>query len=155
MNSLQLKLCDIQGRLFELTADKALPSASFIKAFMTSSIAKQLDSRYNRMQWMGEEYLLEEMLSIQSFKPSEPGKVFSKDILYWIGYIYRYWHFYSGEDSSAIIIEAPVEIMKRNFMIFHTMDPAIAIENLKEIHQQKKAHRLHTHEKPHDETHKA
>jgi len=30
-----------------------------------------------------------------------------------------------------------VETMKRNFMIFHTMDPVLAIEDLKEIHNQK------------------
>ena len=63
MDELQLKLCDIQGRLFELSAVKKLPSAAFIKAFMTSETAKALDSRYNRMQWMGEEYQLEEVLS--------------------------------------------------------------------------------------------
>ena len=57
MDELQLKLCDIQGRLFELSAKKKIPSAAFIKTFMTSETAKALDSRYNRMQWMGEEYL--------------------------------------------------------------------------------------------------
>ena len=53
MDELQLKLCDIQGRLFELSAKKKIPSAAFIKTFMTSETAKELDSRYNRMQWMG------------------------------------------------------------------------------------------------------
>ena len=37
MNELQLKLCDIQGRLFELTADKHYGSAVFIKKFMNSN----------------------------------------------------------------------------------------------------------------------
>ena len=36
----------------------------FVKIFMTSEIAKALDSKYNRMQWAGEEYLLEEIVSI-------------------------------------------------------------------------------------------
>ena len=42
---------------------KNLNSAAFVKAFMTSSTAKELDSEYNRMQWAGEEYLLEEVLA--------------------------------------------------------------------------------------------
>lgn len=50
MNSLQLKLCDIQGRLFELSVDRQIGSASFIKTFMNSETAKALDSLYNRMQ---------------------------------------------------------------------------------------------------------
>ena len=63
MDELQIKLCDIQGRLFELSAEKKIPSAAFIKACMISDVAKALDSRYNRMQWMGEEYLLDEVIS--------------------------------------------------------------------------------------------
>ena len=46
MNELQLKLCDIQGRLFELSAEKRYNSAAFVKAFMTSNTAKELDSKY-------------------------------------------------------------------------------------------------------------
>ena len=136
MNELELKLCDIQGRLFELSGEKAIPSAAFIRAFMSSAVAKELDSRYNRTQWMGEEYLLEEILSDSKEPFPETGEVYQKDILYWIGYIYRYWHFYTGEGSSKIIRQAPVDTMKRNFMMFHTMDPALAIEKLKEIHKQ-------------------
>ncbi len=138
MNSLQLKLCDIQGRLFELSAEKQYNSTAFIKAFMTSETAKALDSEYNRMQWAGEEYLLEEVVADAGDMLSADGEIFSKDILYWIGYIYRYWHYYNGEDSAKIYKQAPIETMKRNYMMFHTMDPVLAIEDLKEIHNQNK-----------------
>ena len=138
MDELQLKLCDIQGRLFELSANKELPSAAFIKAFMTSDTAKELDSRYNRMQWMGEEYLLEEVISHAGDVLSGIGEVYKKDVMYWIGYIYRYWHYYTGESSAKILRQAPAATMKRNYMMFHTMDPVIAIEDLKEIHNQKR-----------------
>lgn len=138
MNSLQLKLCDIQGRLFELSAEKKYNSTAFIKAFMTSETAKALDSEYNRMQWAGEEYLLEEVVADAGDMLSADGEIFSKDILYWIGYIYRYWHYYNGEDSAKIYKQAPIETMKRNYMMFHTMDPVLAIEDLKEIHNQNK-----------------
>lgn len=137
MDEIALKLCDIQGRLFELSADKGYGSAAFIKAFMTSDTAKALDSEYNRMQWMGEEYLLEEVVTAADNEVAANGEVFPKDVLYWIGYIYRYWHYYSGEGSAKIYKQASVETMKRNYMIFHTMDPVVAIEDLKEIHRQK------------------
>ena len=76
MDELQLKLCDIQGRLFELSGEKKLPSAAFIKTFMASETAKELDSRYNRMQWMGEEYLLEEIISAAVDTFSVNGEVY-------------------------------------------------------------------------------
>ena len=136
MNELELKLCDIQGRLFELSADKKLDSAAFVKTFMLSQTAKELDSKYDRMQWAGEEYLLEEIISDAGDILTTNGETFPKDVLYWIGYIYRYWHYYTDEDSAKIYKQAPVETMKRNYLMFHTMAPEVAIEDLKEIHQQ-------------------
>lgn len=133
MNEMQLKLCDIQGRLFELTVERQLGSAAFIKTFMNSETAKALDSTYNRMQWAGEEYLLEEVTETAGDKLSGTGEVFERDVIYWIGYLYRYWHYYTGETSKAIYKQAPVETMKRNYMMFHTMAPEVAIEDLKEI----------------------
>lgn len=137
MNELQLKLCDIQGRLFELSAEKKYNSAAFIKAFMISDTAKELDSKYNRMQWAGEEYLLEEVASVAGESLTRNGEIFSADVLYWIGYIYRYWHYYTGEVAQRFISKLQAQTMKRNYMIFHTMDPVLAIEDLKEIHNQK------------------
>ena len=138
MNEMQLKMCDIQGRLFELSTEKQLGSAEFIKTFMNSDTAKALDSTYNRMQWAGEEYLLEEVIEGSEEKLSLNVEVYSKDVIYWIGYIYRYWHYYTGENSKTIYKQAPVEMMKRNYLMFHTMAPEVAIEDLKEIHKQKR-----------------
>ncbi|MGN1126827.1 MAG: hypothetical protein ACI4RI_05245 [Ruminococcus sp.] len=135
MNEIELKLCDIQGRLFELSVDNNLDSTSFVKNFMLSETAKDLDSEYNRMQWAGEEYLLEEVTSKEDINQNN-AEVVSKEIMYWIGYIYRYWHYYTGESSTKIYKQAPFKTMKRNYMMFHTMDPVLAIEDLKEIHKQ-------------------
>ena len=137
MNELQLKLCDIQGRLFELSVERKLGSAAFIKTFMNSETAKALDSTYNRMQWAGEEYLLEEVTEAAGDKLPETGEVYGKDVIYWIGYLYRYWNYYTGESSKAIYKQAPVETLKRNYLMFHTMAPEVAIEDLKEIGKQK------------------
>ena len=137
MNEMQLKMCDIQGRLFELAAKKRVGSSGFIKTFMNSETAKALDSTYNRMQWAGEEYILEEVASAAGEELTTDGEIYPKDVLYWIGYIYRYWHFYNGEDSAKIYKQAPVETMNRNYLMFHTMAPTLAIEDLKEIYNQK------------------
>lgn len=138
MNEMQLKMCDIQGRLFELSTEKGIGSSNFIKIFMNSETAKALDSTYNRMQWAGEEYLLEEVLDGAKDNINIEIEVYSKDMIYWIGYLYRYWHYYTGESSKAIYKQAPVETMKRNYLMFHTMAPEVAIEDLKEIYRQKR-----------------
>ena len=137
LDLIESKLCDVQGSLFESFANTEYDPECLIRVFMNSELSKNLDSDYNRMQWAGEEYLLEEILEKTGDVFAEDGQIFPKDILYWIGYLYRYWHYYTGETSAKIYKQAPVETMVRNYMIFHTMDPALAIEDLKEIYNQK------------------
>ena len=137
MDRISLKLCDIQGRLFELSSKQGCDSQSFVSTFMDSDIAKELDSIYNRMQWAGEEYLFEELVSTNREKIIHSDSVISSEIMYWIGYIYRYWHFYKNESSKKIYKQANFKTMKRNYMIFHSMDPELAIDDLIEINKQK------------------
>lgn len=136
MDALALQLCDIQGRLFELSATNGYDSVPFIKAFMQSRTARALDSVYNRMQWAGEEYLLAEVADEAQLPVG--GEILPREMLYWIGYLYRYWHYETGEDSSHIYRQAPARTMQRNYLMFHTMDPGLAIADLKEIHSQRK-----------------
>lgn len=138
MDALELKLCDIQGRLFELFLSTDYDAESIVKAFMNSELAKNLDSEYNRMQWAGEEYLLEELIATCKDKLTVKRESFSRDILFWMGYVYRYWHFYTKEDSAKIYKQAPFETMNINYLMFHTMDVEVAIDDLKEIYNQKK-----------------
>lgn len=138
LDSLQLKLCDIQGRLFELSARQNYDSEKFVSFFMTSDVAKALDSKYNRMQWAGEEYLLEEIIAESDGTLPQAGKILGTEVMYWIGYVYRYWHFYKKEASKKIYRQANVKTLNRNYMIFHTMDPELAIDDLIEIKNQKK-----------------
>ena len=138
MDALELKLCDIQGRLFELFLSTEYDIESLVKVFMNSELAKNLDSEYNRMQWAGEEYLLEELISTCKDKLSIKKESGTKEVLFWMGYVYRYWHFYTKEDSAKIYKQASFETMNVNYLMFHTMDVEMAIDDLKEIYNQKK-----------------
>ena len=132
MDSIRLKLCDIQGRMFERST--AYASEDFIRDFMNSEVAEHLDSPYNKLQWMGEEYLMDELKDEK--KLDTDGEKYSPEVLYWIGYLYRYWACTRGEKSKRIYRQAPAKTMKRNYMAFHTFDPEVAIDDLIEIHQQ-------------------
>ena len=136
MDSIQLKLCDIQGRLFERST--AFASEGFIRDFMNSEVAEHLDSPYNKLQWMGEEYLLEELEDEKEL--ATDGEKYSTEVLYWIGYLYRYWACSRGEKSKRIYRQAPAKTMKRNYMVFHTFDPEISIDDLIEIYKQRQKH---------------
>ena len=136
MNAIELKLCDIQGRLFVLALKERYNSVEFIRNFMRSKVARELDSTYNPMQWMGEEYLLEEFAD-ECPETRKYGLQFDLEVMYWSGYIYRYWHYMTGESSRAIYRQASAKTMNINYLMFHTMDPYIAVEDLKELYRQK------------------
>lgn len=138
MDALKIKLCDIQGRLFELFTDTEYDTESLVETFMNSEVAKNLDSVYNRMQWAGEEYLLEELIDTCKDKLKPKTKNIEKDVVYWMGYIYRYWHYYKEENSKKIYKQAPFNTMNINYLMFHTMDVEMAIDDLIEIKNQKK-----------------
>lgn len=135
MDKIDLKLCKMQGRLFELSVQNNLESISFITEFMKSDTAKHLDLEYDRTQWVGEEYLMAELMDTGDYKI---GDTLDIEVMYWIGYIYRYWHLLTGESSKDIVKQALPKTMETNYYIFHSMDPHMAIENLKEIYKQSK-----------------
>lgn len=131
----QFMLCDIQGRLFELSAPYA--SESFIRSFMNSEVAEHLDTPYSSLQCMGEEYLLDALADEKQLRTE--GERYSREVLYWTGYLYRYWAITRSEKSRRIYRLAPAKSMKQNYLAFHTMDPELAIEDLIEIHRQKQS----------------
>lgn len=126
------QLCDIQGRLFELARKKGVDCPRFIAAFMNSQTAARLDDVYDRLQWAGEEYILEE-LEDEAGGLKRAGTSYSVEVMYWIGYLYRYWHYYTGESSRQIYKTADAETMNECWLGFHTLDVEMAIDDLKEI----------------------
>ena len=129
------QLCDIQGRLFELALKAGYDCPYFIKTFMNSRAAAALDDVYDRLQWAGEEYILEE-LNEEAGGLKKAGTVYNREVMYWTGYVYRYWHYYTGENSSQIYKTADEKRMQESWLGFHTLDVEMAIDNLKEIHDQ-------------------
>ena len=135
----QRQLCDIQGRLFELALKGGYDCPAFIRTFMNSQAAAALDDTYDRLQWAGEEYILEE-LNEEAGGLERAGIRYSSDVMYWAGYTYRYWHYYTGESSREIFQIADGEQMNSCWLGFHTFDVEMAIDDLKEIHLQKNTH---------------
>ena len=132
MTDFDLKLCDVQGRLFVLSVTNGYDSEKFVKIFMKSVTAKQLDSSYNCKQCFGEEYLFDEVIENAGDIFKKKDEIYSLECIYWIGYIYRYWHYYTKESSKEIYKQAPVKVMKQNYEQLYMMTPEEVIEILKE-----------------------
>ena len=136
--SLQLTLCDTQGKLFELSGERGYDSEAFIKAFMTTDISKDMDKDFHHVQWAGKEYIMSRMEDENPDAIDSNGIVFDNETLYWTGYIYRYWNIYTGESSKDIYKQAPAKTMQTVYLMYHTMSPELAIDRLKESYNKKK-----------------
>ena len=135
--SLQLTLCDTQGQLFQLAAERRYSSEAFIKAFMTSQVSADMDKEFHHVQWAGKAYILSRMEEELVEQLVKDGEIYDNETLYWIGYIYRYWSFYTGESSKEIYKQAPAKTMNVVYLMYHTMSPEMAIDRLKEAYNTK------------------
>jgi hypothetical protein len=128
------QICDIQGRLFEYSKQRGLDSSDFIEKFMNSNTCRFMDMPYDRLQWAGEEYIMETLMDEVAVIPA--GEQYDTEELFWIGYIYRYWRLFTEENSREIFAQAGAERMKQCYPGFHTLDIVMAIEDLKELNRQ-------------------
>ena len=132
---LQPTLSEMQGQLFEMSGELGVDSTEFIKTFMKSDIAKGLDSEFDFMQWAGKEYILERMQDELPEAFFKGGVVFDREVLFWTGYVYRQWHYLTGESSKEIYKQANAATMNSSYLGYHTVDVSVAIEWLKEAKQ--------------------
>lgn len=138
LNARMLEESDMQGCLFRMSGMAGYDSAKFIKAFMNGDIGASLDKKIHKLQWMGEHYIFD-LMNQELSEQLVPGTVFHDDVLFWMGYIYRYWHYYTGESSRQIYRIAPAKIMNINYLNYHTMSCELAIEKLRENNKRRKA----------------
>ena len=129
---LKLTLSEMQGKLFELSGARGYDSEKFIKCFMNSNIAAGLDSDFDYMQWSGKEYIFERLIEEHADELILGGNIYDGETLFWIGYLYRYWHFYTGESSKAIYRAVKARALNSCYYAYHTLDIEHAIDRLKE-----------------------
>ncbi len=127
-----LLLCELQAKAFELSAQVMLSSSAiFIRRFMNSEVAKHMDSATFLQFNMAEKDLLDRIN--EEYGISQYGTVkYTKNELYWIGYIYRYYVYtYDISSRQAYKTIKPKEL-RDLFLAYHTMDPAQAIARILE-----------------------
>ena len=127
-----LLLCKLQARTFELSAQKITSSSRiFIRRFMNSTIATEFDSTAILNYPFGEEDVIKS-IEEEYGKTNYGTDKYSTEVLYWIGYIYRYFS-YTFDISSKIAYKLvkPIEL-KEVFLPYHTLDPSQAIERILE-----------------------
>ena len=127
-----LLLCEMQAKAFELSGiEQNTSSAVFIRRFMNSNVAKQLDNMAVLRSNMQAADILK--LIDEEYGKSEYGSVkYSLNELYWIGYIYRYYAYTYDKTSRQVYKIVKPKELRDLFLPYHTMDPAQAIDRILE-----------------------
>lgn len=127
-----LMLAEYQGKLFEESAEQACSTGIFIRRFLHSDLLKNLD----RNDAVNISYDVNDGLrSIEvQFGESDYGKVkFSKNALFWIGYMYRYISYTRGMSTKYVSKLFDYRQMNEVYYTFHTQDPEWCVRNLLEM----------------------
>ena len=133
--------CQQQGRLFETACREKYDMSVFVPAFMRSAAAAGLDAEYNRYQWAGNAYILEDVSDSYGIGPvrgpdgrvGEPQDGADSEACYWMGYTYRWWHYYTRESSRQIYASADYETMRRAYPGYHTLSCTLAVDRLRDF----------------------
>ena len=129
-----LRLAEYQAKLFEASVDRFnCSTAIFLRRFLHSDLLETLDKNNSAILNL---YVSDGLDSIEEqFGPSNYGKVkFSKDSLFWIGYLYRYISY--TKDISTRVLFKTFSYTKLNelYYVYHTQDIEWVISNILELH---------------------
>ena len=127
-----LILCDLQAKTFEMSIDYTMESSGiFIRRFMNSHVSKMVDNK-SLLDTNLQPYDILEMIEEEYQGSNYGSKKYTKNEMYWIGYIYRYFSYtYDFTSRKVYKIVKPKELQEL-FLPYHTLDPSQAIERILE-----------------------
>ena len=125
-----LTLCKIQASLFENYFNFSSCSFYvFVRRFMNSELAERFDDTTILLDASSNKTFIDELnhqYGITKFGQN----TINKEIMYWVGYIYRYWSIkYDIPSYQLFKYVKPKKLIDR-YYIFHSMDVDYAIERI-------------------------
>lgn len=125
-------LCTLQAETFEKSVEKMDTSSEiFIRRFMKSEVAKRFDNESILESNIQANDILE--LINEEYGISNYGSLkYTRNEMFWIGYIYRYFAFTYNMTSAQIYKIVKPKELRDLFLPYHTMDPSQAIERILE-----------------------
>lgn len=127
-----LLLAGYQAKLFEKSYDLNCSSPIFLRRFIHSDLSKALDENCSSLVSLDVNEGIDNIIS--QFGDSNYGKIkYSKESLFWMGYLYRYISYTREESTSFIVSLFDHKLMNNVYYSFHTQDPEWCIQSLLEI----------------------
>lgn len=126
-----LLAAEFQGKLFEKSTELNCSTPIFIRRFLHSDLLRDLDDRRIVKTYS----VIEGIDSIlEQFGDTSYGATkYSKNSMFWMGYMYRYIA-YTREESTKFVMKIfDYKLMNSLYYVYHTQDPEWCISNLLEM----------------------
>ncbi len=127
-----LLLAEFQGKIFEKSTELGCSSAVFLRRFLHSDFVKKIDMNDAASLTLD---VNEGIQNIQNqFGESDYGKIkYSKNVMFWMGYMYRYISYTRGVTTKFVMKLFPYKQLNDVYFSFHTQDPEWCVRNLLEM----------------------
>ena len=125
-------MMEMQAELFEKSVEKTKTSSEvFVRRFMNSSVAREFDSSAILDDTKSYSAIFSEIE--EEYGESSYGSLkYNKDVMYWCGYLYRYFSYVYELSSKQVYKYLPLKYVSSTFESFHTLDVKAAIDRLLE-----------------------
>jgi len=127
----EISVCNQQGNLFEECQlyDYPCDAEDFVTKYMKSYIAAELDKDLSNYHNFGTQQLFDEIFLSLDIKKRDVSSITDFEIMFWLGYITRYWAFWLGTSSNEIITTYGFKYLCSMYGQ-HTVGPEEAIQNI-------------------------
>ena len=130
VDSLSHSLAISQARIFTKSIDSGIPSKVFIRSYMLSNEASQIDKLNLDVAGLTEIEIFDE---IQKKISTKEGTIYPFSIMHYAGYFYRMAAYLSGYSSKLLYQYIKPDLLYRNYESLHSLPIEEAIKEVFEI----------------------
>lgn len=126
-----LLLCKIQADLFQnyFSFTQCSPYI-FIRRFMFSDLATRFDDTTVLMDISSNETLINEINEQYGETGFGSSNKIDEEIMYWVGYVYRYWSYTYEIPSSQLFMHVQPNLLINRYKLYHSMDTEYLIKRI-------------------------
>lgn len=124
----------ILAKVFELSVKEGYSSKKFVEAVMTNEKLAYLINEDNVPDWCDGYFLIATFSSEYAF---EKGKTISKDKMWFLGYLYKYWMKSQGMPAKEVYKILPYDRYLSMYDFYHTQGWNYIIQDATEVYKNK------------------
>ena len=122
MDNNGILLCKIQADLFSHCDDFcSYSSYVFIRRFMNSDLANRFDDMTVLLEISSNETFIDEINSQYGASTFGKKKKTDKEMMYWLGYVYRYWSYVYEIPSYLLFKHVQPHLILDRYALYHSM----------------------------------